>query len=177
MIRGEIGNISIFRFYWFHTVWFYNPKVSFPRYKMDSGFFLDIVDNNRDGFSYEILPWANYSDISLRCNPVTLLFCVVRPRTITSSNIPTCLSSPDGLIFYNRHGVDYLGQRRVLTHRHHKIFQLSKILQLLMIISPHLPPCYSLITRQMYAALMTLSPWLITYLLVKTTITQVYLLF
>ena len=49
-IKGETGNISIFRFYWFGPIWFYNPQSSFPKDKMEPSFFLDLADNTGDNF-------------------------------------------------------------------------------------------------------------------------------
>ena len=56
LIKGETGDISIFRFAWFEPIWFYSPSSSFPRDKMKAGYFLDVADCTGDGFSYEILP-------------------------------------------------------------------------------------------------------------------------
>ncbi len=78
MIKGETGDISISRFSWFEPIWFYNPSVSFPKDKMQAGFFLDIAENTGDGFSYEILHVLLIEDISSRRNPVTLIRSVVR---------------------------------------------------------------------------------------------------
>ena len=91
MIKGETGDISIFRFSWFQPVWFYNPKLYFLRDNMEPGFVMDLAENTGDGFSYEILPVFAYSDITLMRNPVTLVHCVVRPCVITSPDAPTCM--------------------------------------------------------------------------------------
>ena len=39
IIKGETGDISIFRFSWFELIWFYSPATSFPQDKMFPGFF------------------------------------------------------------------------------------------------------------------------------------------
>ena len=56
LIKGETGDISIFRFSWSEHIWFYNLSSSFPGGKMEAVYFLDISNNTGDGFSYEILP-------------------------------------------------------------------------------------------------------------------------
>ena len=56
LIKGETRDISIFRFFWFESIWFYNPSSSLPRDKMEADYFLDIADNTGDGYLYEILP-------------------------------------------------------------------------------------------------------------------------
>ena len=94
MIKGETGDISIFRFSWFEPIWFYNPSVSFPKDKMQPGFFLDIAENTGDGFSYEIIPVLLIKDIPIRRNPVTLVRSVVRQRSlVTSDDVPRCVKS------------------------------------------------------------------------------------
>ena len=65
MLLGETPDISRFRFKWFESIWYYNPSVSFPRDKMELGFFLDVAENTGDNFSYAILPVESYSDIPL----------------------------------------------------------------------------------------------------------------
>ena len=55
IIKGETGDISIFRFYWFETIWFYNSQSSFPKDKTEPGFFLDIAYNAGDKLSYVVL--------------------------------------------------------------------------------------------------------------------------
>jgi hypothetical protein len=77
------------------------------------GFFLDIVDNTGDGFSYEILPVKDIRDVSLRRIPVTLVRSVVRSRNIASLTIPTCRVSPIGFQFYNRDGIELFGTEEV----------------------------------------------------------------
>lgn len=77
------------------------------------GFFLDIVDNTSDGFSYEFLPVKDIKDISLRRNPVTLMRSVVRSRNLASLAIPTCRVSPIGFQFYNRDGIELFGTEEV----------------------------------------------------------------
>ena len=51
-IKGEIGYISTFRFYWFEPICFYNLQSSFAKDKMESGFFLHLADYTGDNFSY-----------------------------------------------------------------------------------------------------------------------------
>ena len=68
-----------------------------------------MTDNTVDGFSYKILSVANYSNNPLQRNPITLVCCVARPRTITSTDVATCLASPNGFNFYNRRGVEIVG--------------------------------------------------------------------
>ena len=52
--------------------------MSFPKVRMQSGFFLDIAENTGDGFSYEILPVLLIKNTPSRQNPVTLVQSVVR---------------------------------------------------------------------------------------------------
>ena len=73
VIKGETGDISIFRFYWFEPIWFYNPQSSFSKDKMEPCFFLDLADNTGDNFSYVVLPVKDRSNIPLYRRPVTLV--------------------------------------------------------------------------------------------------------
>ena len=116
MIKGETGDISIFRFSWFEPIWFYNPSVSFPKDKIQPGFFLDIAENTGDGFSYEILPVLLIKDIPIRRNPVTLVRSVVRQRNlVTSDDAPRCVKSLTGFKFFNRNGDELFGTEEVDT--------------------------------------------------------------
>ena len=56
LIKGKTGDISIFIFYWFEPIWFYNPQSSFSKDKMEAGFFLNLTDDTGDNLSYIILP-------------------------------------------------------------------------------------------------------------------------
>ena len=52
---------------------------------------------------------VHYTDIPLRRNPVTLVRSVVRPRKITCPYAPSCIETPIGFKFFNRHGVEIFG--------------------------------------------------------------------
>jgi hypothetical protein len=148
MINSETGDISIFRFAWFEPIWFYNPAVSFPKDKMQPGFFLDIAENTGDGFSYEILPVLLIKDILIHRNPVTLVQSVVRQRSlVTSNDVPSCVESHNGFKFYNRNGDELLGTEEVDTT---PLLQISMFLMNLLpsnvnnpylVMNPHKVPC------------------------------------
>ena len=78
LIKEETGDISIFRFFWFETIWFYNPSSSFPRDKIEAGYLLDITDNTGDEFSYEILLVNTANKTPKYRNPVTFIRSGVR---------------------------------------------------------------------------------------------------
>ena len=63
--KGETGDICVFRFYWFELIWFYSPQSSFPKDKMEPGFFLDLANITGDNFSYVVLPVKYWYDIPL----------------------------------------------------------------------------------------------------------------
>ena len=109
LIKGETGDISIFRFAWFEPIWFYSPSSSFPRDKMKAGYFLDVADCTGDGFSYEILPVNEKGKIPIHRNPVTLIRSVVRGRALNSTQAPSCVESKAGFKFFNRSGVELFG--------------------------------------------------------------------
>ena len=66
MIKGETADISIFRFSWFQSVWYYSSLVSFPKNNRGHGSILDLIHNTGDRFSYERFPVFSFKDISLR---------------------------------------------------------------------------------------------------------------
>ena len=81
---------------------------------MRPGFFLDIADNTGDGFSYRILPAADYSDILLGRRPVTLIYGVVSVRDLDSPLEPHCWQSKNGLLFYNRKEDELVGNTELI---------------------------------------------------------------
>ncbi len=111
ILRGEMPDISIFRFPWFSPVWYYDPAASFPHGKMLPGFFLGVAESVGDGFSYIILPCEKYEDIPTRRNPITLIRSVVRKREINASPdaTPICQEVLDGFKFTNIHGEELTG--------------------------------------------------------------------
>ena len=96
--------ISKFRFSWFQPVWLYSPTLSFPKDRMEPGFFLKLADNTGDGFAYEILPVKNYENIPLRRNPTVLVRCVVREREYGNNKSPTYREKNNELTVYNSDG-------------------------------------------------------------------------
>ena len=89
LIKGETEDISIFRFFWFESIWFYNPSSSLPRDKMEADYFFDISDNTRDRYSYEILPVDTATKISKNHNPVTLIGSVVCSSALDFNHVPS----------------------------------------------------------------------------------------
>ena len=85
---GQTPDISIFRFTWFQPIWYYNPTLSFPQDRMSPGFFLKLAENIGDGFAYHVLPAKNINDIPSYRKPIVLERCVVRPRDLSSSDVP-----------------------------------------------------------------------------------------
>ena len=87
--------------------------------KMESGFFLDLVDNTRDGFSYELLLVLCHKDIPYRRNLVTLIWLVVSPcDSDTSDDVPKYTESSYGFKFYNRNGDELFGIEDADTSPH-----------------------------------------------------------
>ena len=103
-LLGHTPDISKFRFAWFQPVWFYSPTLSFPKDRMEPGFFLKLADNTGDGFAYEILPVKNYEDIPLRRNPTVLVRCVVREREYGNDRSPIYREKNNELTVYNSEG-------------------------------------------------------------------------
>ena len=73
---GDTPDISMFRFYFWQPVWYYNPNVPFPSPKMLKGRFLGFAQNVADSFCYLIL--TNTSKEGDK--PSILSRSVVRPR-------------------------------------------------------------------------------------------------
>ena len=73
---GDTPDISMFRFYFWQPVWYYNPNVAFPSPKMLKGRFLGFAQNVADSFCYLIL--TNTSKEGDK--PSILSRSVVRPR-------------------------------------------------------------------------------------------------
>ena len=109
MVKGEMSDISVFRFRSFEPIWFYDPNLLFPCDKMNKGFFLDVADNTGDGFSYKLLPVADYADISCRRKPTTLVRSILCSQEMSSSLEPNCVSHGDYLQFYTRDGSELFG--------------------------------------------------------------------
>ena len=103
-LLGHTPDISIFRFSWFQPVWYYSPTLSFPKDKMEPGFFLKLADNTGDSFAYEILPARSYEDIPLRKNPTVLVRCIVREREYGDDKAPLYRKEDVKIDIYNSGG-------------------------------------------------------------------------
>ena len=108
-LTGDTKGISRFCFWWFQPVWYYSPTASFPKDKMEPGFFLDLADNIGDRFAYAILPVKDVKDIPLGHNHTTLTRCVVRARDLTCPDVPLCQEECNGFHFYNVAGKEIFG--------------------------------------------------------------------
>lgn len=82
LLFGETLDISVFRFPWFSSIWYYDPSRSFPNDKMLPGIFLNIAPNVGDAFCYEILPLHEFKKFlkNKRYKPHILTRSVVRSR-------------------------------------------------------------------------------------------------
>ena len=69
---------------------------------MEARYLLDITDDTRDRFFYEILPVNIVNKIPIYRNPVTLVRNVVHNRELESTHAPNCIESQAGFKFYNR---------------------------------------------------------------------------
>ena len=88
-------DISIFRFPWFATVWYYAPTLDFPVDRMKPGFFIGIADTVGDGFSYMIVPVNSYKDIPVRyVKPI--IRQIVRLRDTSMAHLPVVRAQDDG---------------------------------------------------------------------------------
>ena len=100
----ETPDLSIFRIPWWSPVWYYNPRMSFPRSKMLPGRMVGLASNQGDALCYLVL--TEPTDDS---TPQVLSRSVVRRRDLTDDDAPLVSSSKDGsLTFYKSDGVTLL---------------------------------------------------------------------
>ena len=104
---GETTDISLFRFKWFCPIWYYNPSIKMPKYKMLKGFFLGIEENVGDFFTYQILPEEKLKKGG-RCKHLSR--SVVRLRDVDHDGPPPFVQDQDGtLVFTDIHGKELVG--------------------------------------------------------------------
>ena len=101
--------------------WYYAPNLDFPTNLMKPGFFLTVADNWVDGFSYEILPVANYHDIPKHGRLNTVIRSVVRKRILSDTTALIIREQEGSWIVTNRDG-DPIGENYVSSHNDMQYF-------------------------------------------------------
>ena len=89
LIKGETGDISVFRFFWFEPIWFYNPSSSLSRDKMEADYFLDLLITLEEDIHMKFSRLKTATEIPKNNNPVTLIGSVVCSSALDFNHVPS----------------------------------------------------------------------------------------